>query len=65
MLTYEQDVALFRNADRLPGGDRSKLMGETLKKVYGWQQVLDRGSWFRVGCSLPPTFCDPFTLRGP
>ena len=36
MLTYEEGVAPFRNTDRLSDGDRSKLMGETLKKVYGW-----------------------------
>ena len=36
MLTYEQGVAPFRNTDRLSDSDRSKLMGGTLKKVYGW-----------------------------
>jgi L-fuconolactonase len=36
MLTYEQGVAPFRNTDRLSDSDREKLMGETLKKVYGW-----------------------------
>jgi hypothetical protein len=29
-------VAPFRNTDRLSDGDRSKLMGDTLKKVYAW-----------------------------
>jgi hypothetical protein len=36
MLTYEQGVAPFRNTDRLSDSDRSKLMGGTLQKVYGW-----------------------------
>jgi L-fuconolactonase len=36
MLTYEQGVAPFRNTDRSSDSDRSKLMGGTLKKVYGW-----------------------------
>ena len=36
MLTYEQGVAPFRNTDRLSDSDRSKLMGGTLEKVYGW-----------------------------
>jgi len=36
MLTYEQGVAPFRNTDRLSDSDRSKLMGGTLTKVYGW-----------------------------
>lgn len=36
MLTYEQGVAPFRSTDRLSDGDRSKLMGDTLKKVYRW-----------------------------
>ena len=36
MLTYEQGVAPFRNTYRLSDSDRSKLMGGTLKKVYGW-----------------------------
>jgi len=36
MLTCEQGVAPFRNTDRLSDTDRSKLMGGTLQKVYGW-----------------------------
>ena len=36
MLTYEQGVAPFRNTARLSDSDREKLMGGTLKKVYGW-----------------------------
>ena len=36
MLTCEQGVAALRNTDRLSDSDRSKLMGGTLKKVYGW-----------------------------
>ena len=36
MLTYEQGVAPFRNTDRLSDADRTKLMGDSLKKIYGW-----------------------------
>ena len=36
MLTYEQGVAPFRNTDHLSDSDRSKLMGDTLQKVYRW-----------------------------
>ena len=36
MLTYEQSVAPFRKTDRLSASDKSKLMGGTLQKVYGW-----------------------------
>ena len=36
MLTYEQGVAPFRNADRLSHSDRTELMGGTLQKVYRW-----------------------------
>jgi predicted TIM-barrel fold metal-dependent hydrolase len=36
LLTYEQGVEAFRITDRLPNDDRSKLMGGTLQKVYGW-----------------------------
>jgi predicted TIM-barrel fold metal-dependent hydrolase len=36
MLTYEQGVAPFRNTDRLSAGDKMKLMGGTLEKVYKW-----------------------------
>lgn len=36
MLTYEQGVAPFRDTTRLSEGDKAKLMGETLEKVYKW-----------------------------
>ena len=36
MLTYEQGVAPFRNTGRLSEGDKARLMGGTLEKVYGW-----------------------------
>jgi L-fuconolactonase len=36
LLTYEQGVEAFRATDRLSDGDRAKLMGETLKRVYRW-----------------------------
>ena len=36
MLTYEQGVAPFRNTDRLSSGEKAKLMGGTLEKVYKW-----------------------------
>ena len=36
MLTYEQSVAPFRKTDRLSASDKSKPMGGTLQKVYGW-----------------------------
>jgi L-fuconolactonase len=35
-LTYEQGVAPFRNTTRLSDGDKAKLMGGTLEKVYKW-----------------------------
>ena len=36
MLTYEQAVAPFRDTKRLSDGDKAKLMGGTLEKVYKW-----------------------------
>ena len=36
MLTYEQGVAPFRNTTRLSEGDKARLMGGTVMKVYGW-----------------------------
>ena len=36
LLTYKQGVEAFRVTDRLSGGDRASLMGETLKRIYNW-----------------------------
>jgi predicted TIM-barrel fold metal-dependent hydrolase len=36
LLTYEQGVRPFRETTRLSDGDRAKLMGGTLEKVYRW-----------------------------
>jgi predicted TIM-barrel fold metal-dependent hydrolase len=36
LLTYKQGVEAFRVSDRLSDGDRAKLMGETLMRVYDW-----------------------------
>jgi predicted TIM-barrel fold metal-dependent hydrolase len=36
MLTYEQGVAPFRKTNRLSDGDKAKLMGGTVEKVYKW-----------------------------
>ncbi|UYN97464.1 MAG: amidohydrolase [Enhydrobacter sp.] len=36
LLTYKEGVDSFRVTDRLSDGDRTKLMGGTLSKVYGW-----------------------------
>ena len=36
LLTYEQGVEAFRVTDRLSESDKAALMGETLKRVYGW-----------------------------
>jgi hypothetical protein len=38
-LTYEQEVEAFRVTDRLSGGDRAKLMGETLSAIYNWPKA--------------------------
>ncbi|HJU30233.1 MAG TPA: amidohydrolase family protein [Hyphomicrobiaceae bacterium] len=36
LLTYKQGVDAFRVTDRLSDGDRAKLMGGSLQKVYRW-----------------------------
>jgi L-fuconolactonase len=36
LLTYKEGVEAFRVADRLSDSDRAVLMGETLRRVYGW-----------------------------
>src|SRR5215468_5297306 len=36
LLTYAEGVDAFRLADRLSDGDRAKLMGGTLSRVYNW-----------------------------
>ncbi len=36
LLTYEQGVASFRDTARLSPGEKAKLMGGTLEKVYQW-----------------------------
>ena len=36
LLTYDQGVEAFRVTDRLSGGDRAALMGETLQRIYDW-----------------------------
>ena len=35
-LTYAQGVDAFRMTDRISPGDKAKLMGGTLARVYGW-----------------------------
>src|SRR5437763_6591801 len=36
LLTYQEGVEAFRVSNRLSDGDRAKLMGETLTRIYGW-----------------------------
>lgn len=36
LLTYEQGVEAFRVTDRLSDSERTRLMGETLQRVYNW-----------------------------
>jgi predicted TIM-barrel fold metal-dependent hydrolase len=36
LLTYEQGVEAFRVTDRLTDGDRDRLMGGTLSRIYRW-----------------------------
>jgi len=36
LLTYKQGVDAFRDTERLSAGDKAKLMGGTLARVYGW-----------------------------
>ncbi|MBM4441928.1 MAG: amidohydrolase [Candidatus Rokubacteria bacterium] len=41
LLTYQQGVDAFRDTDRLSVGDKAKLMGGTLARVYGWSPDRD------------------------
>jgi L-fuconolactonase len=36
LLTYAEGVDAFRLADRLSDNDRTKLMGGTASRIYGW-----------------------------
>ena len=36
MLTYRQGVNSFRVSERLSEGERAKLMGDTLSRIYNW-----------------------------
>lgn len=36
LLTYRDGVEAFRVTDRLSDGDKAKLMGESLKRIYNW-----------------------------
>jgi predicted TIM-barrel fold metal-dependent hydrolase len=36
LLTYKEGVEAFRATDRLSDGDRAKLMGGTLSRIYNW-----------------------------
>src|SRR5206468_5694091 len=36
LLTYQEGVEAFRVTERLTDGERAKLMGETLMRVYNW-----------------------------
>ena len=36
LLTYKDGVDSFKAADWLSDGDRAKLMGGSLEKIYGW-----------------------------
>ena len=38
LLTYKQGVDAFRVTDRLSDSDRATLMGDTLVRVYNWNQ---------------------------
>ena len=42
LLTYKQGVDAFRDTDRLSAGDKAKLMGGTLARVYGWSPQAER-----------------------
>jgi len=35
-LTFKQGVDAFRATDRISAGDKAKLMGDTLARIYGW-----------------------------
>ena len=39
LLTYQQGVDAFRVSDRLSDGDKAKLMGGSLVKIYNWEPV--------------------------
>jgi L-fuconolactonase len=39
MLTYKEGVEAFRVTDRLSAGDRAKLMGATLSRIYDWPKA--------------------------
>jgi len=36
VLTYKEGVDAFKVTDKLSDGDRTKLMGGTIGKIYGW-----------------------------
>ncbi|HEY1301346.1 MAG TPA: amidohydrolase family protein [Stellaceae bacterium] len=36
LLTYAQGVEAFKVSDRLSAGDRAKLMGDSLARIYSW-----------------------------
>jgi hypothetical protein len=36
LLSYRDGVEAFRVTDRLSGGDRAALMGESLARIYNW-----------------------------
>jgi len=36
LLTYKEGIEAFRVTDRLSDGDRAKLMGGTLSRIYSW-----------------------------
>ena len=36
LLTYEQGIEAFRVTDRLSDSERAALLGETLRRIYGW-----------------------------
>jgi L-fuconolactonase len=38
LLNYEQGVEAFRVTDWLSDGDRAKLMGDSLARIYGWSR---------------------------
>ena len=42
-LTYKQGVDPFRETARFSSGDKVKLMGGTLARIYGWSPVPGRG----------------------
>jgi predicted TIM-barrel fold metal-dependent hydrolase len=36
LLTYEQGIEAFRVTNRLSDSERAALLGETLRRIYGW-----------------------------